>query len=320
MASLARGVPGAALASAALCTPVAGFSAVPVSTSPKQAVGVAEREGAKEQPEIRAGPIAAAGVTYAVCTFAAVAMKKLAHRPKTAARVLNKPIQVIEWQVDPKTPVPGSEKACAAMVGADVETEGVWDPLGFSKLYDRNFDFNMVMTYPHVQWLRESEIKHGRICMLAFVGVLAQQFYQIPGYPAEPDWTKALAACYASKYPTLGVIQISVFTMLVEGRWYPDGAWIGQMDREPGDLGFDPLNYLKRPSSDLKKLQLQELKNGRLAMIGLASLASNHAIPGSVPFLNGLGLYAVHSAEGTVGGAGLCGATRVAGRMAVEPA
>jgi len=254
--------------------------------------------------------IATAGVTYAVCTLAAAAgAKRLAkRRPATATNVLGKPIQVIEWQVDPKTPAPGSEKALAGMVGADVETSGVWDPLGFGKLYDRNFDFNQVMTYPHVQWLREAEIKHGRVCMLAFVGALAQQFWQIPGYPAEPDWTKALAACYAEKLPTLGVIQISVFAMLVEGRWYPDGAWIGQMDREPGDLGFDPLKYLKRPSSDLKELQLKELKNGRLAMIGLASLAANHAIPGSVPFLNGLGLFAQRREEQTLPGAGrLCG-------------
>jgi len=55
---------------------------------------------------------------------------------------------------------PGSEKALLTMVGADVETGNEpgkpWDPLGFSKLYDRNFEFNGVMTYPHVQWLREA--------------------------------------------------------------------------------------------------------------------------------------------------------------------
>lgn len=175
------------------------------------------------------------------------------------------------------------------MVGADVETGGkAWDPMGFSKLYDRNFDFNMVMTYPHVQWLRESEIKHGRICMLAFVGMVAQHFFQIPGYPEESDWTKALAACYAEKYPTLGVIQISVFTMFVEGRWFPDGAWIGQMDREAGDLGFDPLKLMKKPTFNLEAEQLKEIKNGRLAMIGVASMAANHALPGSVPLLTGL--------------------------------
>merc|ERR1712039_845445 len=103
----------------------------------------------------------------------------------------------------------------------------------------------------------------------------------------EPDWTKALDACYADPVAQLGLVQISVFAMVVEGRFYPGAAWYGQLDREPGDLGFDPLKFAKRPSYDLKQKQLSELKNGRLAMIGVASMAANHVLPGSVPFLTG---------------------------------
>merc|ERR1712066_992782 len=192
------------------------------------------------------------------------------------------------YNVDVQLPVPGSQKMLETMVGADVETGGEpWDPMGFSKLYDRNFDFNMVMTYPHVQWLREAEIKHGRICMLAFVGMVVQQWTHIPGLPVQPDWTLALDACYADKTAALGIVQISIFAFLVEGRWSSHDSWIGQMDREPGYLGFDPLKLTKKPNFDLKAKQLSELKNGRLAMIGVASMAANHAIPGSVPLLTG---------------------------------
>jgi hypothetical protein len=35
------------------------------------------------------------------------------------------------------------------------------------------------------------------------------------------------------------------------------------------------------------KLKLQELKNGRLAMIAMAAYTSEHWIPGSVPFVPG---------------------------------
>merc|ERR1712187_1075984 len=97
----------------------------------------------------------------------------------------------------------------------------------------------------------------------------------------------ALDAIYSDKVAVLGIVQISVFAMLVEGRWSSHEAWIGQMDREPGDLGFDPLKLTKKPGFDLKKKQLSELKNGRLAMIGVASMAANQAIPGSVPRLTG---------------------------------
>jgi len=192
-----------------------------------------------------------------------------------------------------------------------------WDPLGFSKLYDRNFDFNNVMVWPHVQWLREAEIKHGRVCMLAFVGMVVQQLYQIPGLPAEPNWTKALDACYADPVAQLGLVQISVFAMVVEGRFAPLAAWYGELDREAGDLGFDPLKFAKRPSFDLKKKQLSELKNGRLAMIGVASMAANHVIPGSVPFLTGA--FATRQETETNGASStFCGKTGLSGLTAAQ--
>jgi len=242
------------------------------------------------------------GVASALCSGAAIrALRKSRRRHMVSTKAVENsrendartrgyyvPTLVINWQVDPKTPVPGSQKALENMVGADVEIgDGKpWDPLGFSKLYDRNFDFNMVMTYPHVQWLREAEIKHGRVCMLAFVGIVAQKFFHIPGYPNASDWATALDVCYSDKTATLGIVQISLFTMLVEGKYYSGDAWIGQMDREPGDLGFDPLKLTKTPGFNLKEFQLKEIKNGRAAMIGVAGLAAAHTIPGSVPLLD----------------------------------
>ena len=193
------------------------------------------------------------------------------------------------WFDGGKVAVPGSEKALAVMVGSDVETGGAaWDPWGLSKLYDRNFEFNKVMWWPHAQWLREAELKHGRIAMLAFVGMLVPNFVQItPPYPAEPDWTKALGECYDDKLASIGIVQISVFAMIVEGHFFPFDARIGQMDREPGDLGFDPLKLSKAPNFDLKAAQLKELKNGRLAMIGVAAMFASKYVPGSVPFTLG---------------------------------
>lgn len=221
---------------------------------------------------------------------------------------------VINWQVDPKFPEPGSEKALATMVGADVEMgDAAWDPLGFSKLYDRNFDFNNVMTYPHVQWLREAEIKHGRICMLAFLGIIVPPIVHIPGLPVEPEWSKALYACYQDKTASIGIAQISLFAMLMEGRWYPGDAWIGQLDREPGDLGWDPLKLTKAPNYDLKTMQLKELKNGRLAMVAVGAFFAAHNIPGSVP-----GIGATRRDKVTTTCPGFCGASSTSLRPVAE--
>merc|ERR1712151_504632 len=101
---------------------------------------------------------------------------------------------------------------------------------------------------------------------------------------------------------------MGVFTMIVEGYFFPEEAWNGTMKREAGDYGWDPLKFSKRPGFDLKEKQLSELKNGRLAMIGVASMASNHFIPGSVPFLTGA--YAIRpEAEGNTTSSRLCGKT-----------
>ena len=190
------------------------------------------------------------------------------------------------------TPVPGSYKECLTMIGPDVEVGMAvgepWDPLGLSKLYDRNFEFNGSMTFPHVQWLRESELKHGRCAMLAIVGIFAQGAFHIDGYPEAP-WHEALKACYDKPQGIvgLGIAQISAFAMIIEGKFFPKDSWIGQMDREPGDLGFDPLKLAKDAES-MQAMQLKELKNGRLAMMAFMSCVVGHYMPGSVPGVSAL--------------------------------
>merc|ERR1719453_1219313 len=217
---------------------------------------------------------------------------------------------------------PGSEIAAKKMIGFDVETrklglgpdegEDYLDPLGFAKLYDRNFDFNGVMTYPHVQWLRESELKHGRICMLAVVGFVVQALgAHIPGYPTSDNLFTALDTCYADKTAQLGMVQIWIFITFCEGLNYPRNMWIGRGNREAGDFGWDPLNFKKGKSEkEMETLKLKELKNGRLAMMGVASIATAHVIPGSVPLWGGLFAHR----DG-----GLCGETPVAVQPPVSP-
>ena len=44
-----------------------------------------------------------------------------------------------------------------------------FDPVGFSNYFD-------------LKWLREAELKHGRVCMLAFTGMIAQEAVCLPQF------------------------------------------------------------------------------------------------------------------------------------------
>lgn len=64
------------------------------------------------------------------------------------------------------------------LVGASEELGGkVYDPLDVLKLHDI-----APTVFPHPKWLRESELKHCRIAMLASIGAFTGQYgLVIPG-------------------------------------------------------------------------------------------------------------------------------------------
>lgn len=59
-----------------------------------------------------------------------------------------------------------SSNAVDGLVGFDIETGGVFDPLGFGKNCPPE----------QMQWYRAAELKHGRVCMLATFGQVTQHF------------------------------------------------------------------------------------------------------------------------------------------------
>jgi Chlorophyll A-B binding protein. len=70
-------------------------------------------------------------------------------------------------------PSKGARSVTSALSATGFEEVGgkPWDPLSLGKLEDANDTFpNM---FPKSQYLQESEIKHGRMCMLAWTGVWA---------------------------------------------------------------------------------------------------------------------------------------------------
>merc|ERR1719510_862059 len=149
---------------------------------------------------------------------------------------------------------------------------GFWDPVGFTK--DGNAeDFRR---------RRATEIKHGRVSMLATMGYITPELTgKFPGYlsPSQElkfeDVPNGLAAL--SKVPTAGWVQILFYGLFCEGA----GGLDSQLKGEPGDFGWKP-PLLATDDADLKKKRLNaEIANGRLAMMAIIGMFFQDGLTGS---------------------------------------
>jgi len=148
-----------------------------------------------------------------------------------------------------------------------------FDPLGLAK------DQNTLNEY------REAELKHGRLAMLAAVGWPISEVLN-PYIVKATGGTSLLQA--GGKAPSLlngGLDQVNpIFFMVAIGfttAVETFGLKGGFADREPGDLGFDPLNLYYGSTEDVKAgYRLKEVNHGRLAMIAIAWYAFQEFLVG----------------------------------------
>lgn len=116
--------------------------------------------------------------------------------------------------------------------------------------------------------MQEAEIKHCRIAMLAFLGMIVPEVVQIAGFPKI-----SVVAAHDYFVKEGGMSQILLFCSFFElfGAIALKETMYEGSDRAPGYFGFDPLNFSKTPEL-AKKYQTHELRNGRLAMLGVSGL------------------------------------------------
>jgi hypothetical protein len=178
--------------------------------------------------------------------------------------------------------------------------------------------------FPSKQYLDESEIKHGRQAMLAWTGIWATHevsilveketkswflaiifshflFFRVkkgglglglkfPGMP-DADWTTALGA-FAKEQPVLFGVIFTLFCIGEgEGISHNGDSWRGKGKKEvAGDMNYDPLGLKQKFSAEkMERMKEVEIKNGRAAMIAMASMFAFEALPGSVPIMDLLG-------------------------------
>lgn len=156
------------------------------------------------------------------------------------------------------------------MVGASVESGGAaWDPLD-------------VTDWVPVEYARKAELANGRVAMLATVGWIFPKYIgHFEGKLSIDDpiaaarkadlqwWAQFIALC--------GVFELYKYTQEKEGKTYTPQMGSGAPVYDI--MGIYPEDEAKR-----REMELAELKNARLAMLGIAGFASSYFIPGSVPW------------------------------------
>merc|ERR1719408_220008 len=144
---------------------------------------------------------------------------------------------------------------------------GFWDPLGLAADGDAD-------TFKR---RRSTEIKHGRVCMIACIGYIVPEYFKWPGYlsPAQgiqfADVPNGLAAL--AKVPAEGWMQIVAFAGITEGSWGFDKS------SGTGDYGWKVITS-DDPAEKTKKLSA-EIANGRLAMMAIIGMFFQDGLTGS---------------------------------------
>eukprot|EP01039_Chlorochromonas_danica_P003111 gene3111-biopygen1614 len=158
---------------------------------------------------------------------------------------------------------------------------GFFDPLGFSNGISESL-------YKRYQ---ESEIKHGRVAMLAALGFFFGEAFhplfhgEVSG-PAIFEFQKAEAIFHNFWIPALVLVSAVEGRTIAEGWESPEetfknGPSLGaklRSDYEPGNLGFDPLGLRPKSPAAYADLKTKELNNGRLAMVGVLGLVVQELI------------------------------------------
>jgi hypothetical protein len=140
-------------------------------------------------------------------------------------------------------------------------------------------------------WFRASELKHGRVAMLATTGYIVQASgIHFPGMLSSDISFESLSPMKPfvawDAVPDAGKGQI-LFTILcaelaseAQGTHYMKGG-------STPTIVFPPIDFSGVSEKTMKLKKDRELNNGRLAMIAVMSFVAANAVPGSVPALAG---------------------------------
>lgn len=153
---------------------------------------------------------------------------------------------------------------------------------------DVGFDPFRFSDFVPVDFLREAELKHGRMCMLAVVGFAAVDM-GLRVYPT-PEAYEGLTSITAHdalvKQGAMGQLLLWISIAEVFGSVAVIQMLQGS-GRQPGDFGFDPVGFLKGASKEKEEdMMLKEITHGRLAMLAFSGMVTQAVLTqGGFPYV-----------------------------------
>ncbi|KAL3942566.1 MAG: hypothetical protein SGBAC_003276 [Bacillariaceae sp.] len=140
-------------------------------------------------------------------------------------------------------------------------------------------------------WFRASELKHGRVAMLATTGYIVQAAgFHFPGMLSSDVSFESLSPMKPfdawAAVPDAGKAQILFTIFMAEAASEAQGTHYMKGGSTP-TIVFPPVDFSGVSEKTMKLKQDRELNNGRLAMIAIMSFIAANAVPGSVPALAG---------------------------------
>jgi hypothetical protein len=161
---------------------------------------------------------------------------------------------------------------------------GFFDPLGFTSevVFNESGTFGVPVSKGKLLFYREVELKHGRVGMLAALGILVGEKFHplfggdidVPSYvafqqtPLQSFWPAVVAAIAVPE-------MYSVFSFNRPGE---GELWTIQDTHQSGNLGWDPLGLKPKDAAGFKEMQNKELNNGRLAMLAAAGMIAQELV------------------------------------------
>merc|ERR1712066_86301 len=164
---------------------------------------------------------------------------------------------------------------------------GFWDPLRITTRLEGN----------SILYVREAELKHGRVCMLAFLGMVVGEKYHpffggnidVPAYNVKKMFLETdFKEFWIAGTVIFGILEAISIRTQYDDQYWEFGMKKGEMDmlprtqfmstqltkkeRLPGELGFDPLGLRPKDPKELREMQNKEINNGRLAMMAVAGI------------------------------------------------